>query len=341
LLPLPGSLTEVLLIINGMKTQSKKGKGHGHPWVIGIIGFIVAIGIHIHLPNLRLVSGTIMLFALAHIILAGIILISAYLTSPQRLIYLLFEKRRLAKMEGKFYFGWSFGWMNLFWMTACILMLSSLWVYLYDPQLLWISILLFLISLNFWIGNFLLRASKKEEYMTLPFVDLFTRGNDRVLDAGCGSGRTTLSLSKVMKSGKITSLDRFDSDYIENGGKMLFERNIKIAGITDRVEICQGDVTAMEFKNEYFDAAISSFMVDHLGIYKSDALRDINRVLKPGARFLLIVFVPNYATFSVMNIMSFHLTSRKGWRDLFRQTNFTLVDEGAINTAAYFLVEKQ
>lgn len=324
-----------------MKTQSKKGSGHGHPWIIGIAGFIVAIALYTHLPNLKAISGTVMLFSLAHLVIAGIIFISAYMASPQKLIYLLFEKPKLSKMKDKFYFGWSYGWMNMFWISACVVMLSALWVYLFNPQLLWVSLILFMISLNLWIGNFVLRASKKEEYMTLPYVDLFPQGNDNVLDAGCGSGRTTLALSKVMKSGKITALDRFDSDYIENGGKMLFERNIRIAGITKRVEICQGDVTAMEFKNEHFDAAISSFMVDHLGKYKSDALREINRILKPGGRFLLIVFIPNYATFSVMNVMSLRLTSRKEWRYLFNQTNFNLIDEGTINSAAYFLIEKQ
>jgi SAM-dependent methyltransferase len=324
-----------------MKTQSKRGSGHGHPWVIGIIGFIIAIALYIHLPNLRVISGTVMLFSLAHLVIAGIIIISAYMALPQKLIYLLFEKPGLSKMKDKFYFGWSYGWMNMFWIGGCVVLLSAFWVYLFNPQLLWVSLILFLISMNLWIGNFVLRASKKEEYMTLPYVDLFPHGNDNVLDAGCGSGRTTLALSKVMKSGTISALDRFDSDYIENGGRMLFERNIGIAGIMERVKIYPGDVTAMEFRNEHFDAAISSFMVDHLGKYKSDALREINRVLKPGGRFLLIVFVPNYATFSVMNVMSFRLTSRKGWRDKFRQTGFALVDEGTINGAAYFLVEKQ
>jgi ubiquinone/menaquinone biosynthesis C-methylase UbiE len=324
-----------------MKTKSKKGKGHGHPWIVGIIGIIAAIILYINLPKFKLISGTVLLIALSHLVIAGIVLISAYLVSPRKLIYQLFEKRKLRKMKDKFYFGWSFGWMNMFWISACIIMLAAILIYLGNPKLLWLSFIMFLISLNLLIGNFVLRTSKKEEYMTLPFVDLFPRGHDKVLDAGCGSGRTTLALSKVMKSGTITALDRFDSDYIENGGKTLLERNLGIAGISERIEICQGDVTAMEFKNESFDAAISSFMIDHLGNYKSDALREINRVLKPGGRFLLIVFVPNYATFSVMNVLSFSLTSRKGWRDLFKQCNFSLIDEGIINTAAYFLVEKQ
>jgi SAM-dependent methyltransferase len=323
-----------------MKTKSKKGKGHGHPWIVGIAGIIVAVMLYIHLQQMKGVSGIVFLVGLAHLAIAGVILISAYLITPQKLKYILFEKRKFRKAEGKFYFGWSFGWMNMFWMAGSVFLISAVWVYCYNQQLIWLSLILFLISLNLWAGNFTLRASKDLDYMTLPFVDLFPSGHDLVLDAGCGSGRTTLGLIKVMKTGTITALDRFDSDYIENGGKPLLERNLRITGITDRVRINQGDVTEMEFKDHSFDAAISSFMVDHLGKYKLDALKEINRVLKPGGRFLLIVFVPGYSTFSVFNVLCFTLTSRKGWRKLFKQSNFALKDEGIINSAVYFLIEK-
>ena len=143
-----------------------------------------------------------------------------------------------------------------------------------------------------------------------------------------------------MKNGKIVAYDRFDSDYIENGGQTLLERNLKIAGIQDKVEIKKGDITEISYNAETFDSAISSYMMDHLGKYKLDGLKDINRVLKPGGKFLLIVFVPGVATFSVFNFFCLSLTSRKVWRKLFEHSNFILKEEGAINTGIYFLVEK-
>lgn len=51
-----------------MKTTEKKGKGHGHPWIVGIAGFLVAMMIYIHLPQLKVLSSMVFLFALAHII---------------------------------------------------------------------------------------------------------------------------------------------------------------------------------------------------------------------------------------------------------------------------------
>jgi len=322
-----------------MEKKKSKGKGHGHPWIVGILGIIVAIAIYIHLPMLKMVSGFIFLFALAHVIIALVLVISAYLISPKKLLYNLFEKNKLKKMEGKYYFGWSFGWMNMFWIGGLVFVLASVWIYIYDPSMIWLSLILFLVSLNLFAGNFTLRASKNNDYMTLPFVDLFPSENNVVLDAGCGSGRTTLALAKVMKNGKIVSFDRFDSDYIENGGKALIERNIKVAGISEKVELAEGDITEMTFADNTFDAAISSYMMDHLGKYKLKGLEEINRTLKPGGRFLLIVFVPGYATFSVFNVMCFSLTTRKGWKELFKQSNFDLIEEGVINSGVYFLIE--
>ena len=323
-----------------MKTTEKKGKGHGHPWIMGVVGIIVAVMIYIHLPQLKVFSGMVFLFALAHIIIACTLLISAYFISPEKLKYNLFEKRKMRKLEGKLYFGWSYGWMNIYWLIGSVFLMATIWVYYYNPNLVWLSLIFFLISLNLFAGNYMLRKSKRDAYMTLPFVGLFAGDNDLILDAGCGSGRTTLELSKVMKNRHIVAFDRFDSDYIESGGKALLERNVKIAGIQDRVEIKQGDITDISFATATFDAAISSYMMDHLGKYKLDGLKEINRVLKPGGKFLLIVFVPSAATFSVFNLFCLSLTSPKGWRKLFQQSNFNIKEEGVINTGVYFLVEK-
>ena len=117
-----------------MKTKSKKGKGHGHPWIVGIIGIIAAVILYINLPKFKLISGTVLLIALSHLVIAGIVLISAYMVSPQKLIYRLFEKRKLRKMKDKFYFGWSFGWMNMFWISACVIILAALLLYLGESE---------------------------------------------------------------------------------------------------------------------------------------------------------------------------------------------------------------
>ena len=176
--------------------------------------------------------------------------------------------------------------------------------------------------------------------MTLPFTDLFSSDHNLVLDACCGSGRTTIALGNVIKNGRIIAVDRFNANYIKNGGRELLAHNLRIAGIVDKVEIKTGDITQLDFKDNTFDAAVSTYAIDHMKEQKLPALQQISRFLKVGGRFLLVVFVPNFYTFLVANIFCLGLTSKSKWRKLFAQSNFRVVDEGDINGGGYFLLEK-
>jgi SAM-dependent methyltransferase len=291
----------------------------------------------VKIPGYKVLTGTVFMLAIAHLLAGAVLLASAYLIAPQRWV----QRSLLKKYEGKLYFGWSYGWMNLFWVYFIFFFIAALFIYLLDTKLVWLSFLLLLASFQLFSGNINIRRSKKLEYLTLPYVDLCSSNNDLILDAGCGGGRTTIALSKVIKNSKIVALDRFDSNYIENGGKRILERNLAIAGISDKVEIVQGDITNLPFTDKYFDAAISSYMFDHLGKYKLSALKEVERVLKPDGKFLLIVFVPNWFTFSIFNMFCFSLTSRNSWRKLFAGANLKLKEEGAINSGVYFLLQKK
>jgi SAM-dependent methyltransferase len=319
-----------------METKTK-GHGNGHSWIAGIIGLAAAIFLFIKMPGNRILTGTVFLFATAHLLAALLFLASAYLVVPQS----WFQKSLMKTYSNKLYFGWSYGWMNLFGLFFLILFISAIFVYFTDKKLAWLSFLLLLGSFQLFAGYISITLSKKLDYMTLPFVDLLSSDKDLILDAGCGGGRTTVALSKVMKNSRIVALDRFDSNYIKDGGRAVLERNLSIAGIIDKVDICQGDITGLSFKDEHFDSAISSYMMDHLGKYKFQALREIDRVLKPGARFLLIVFVPNWFTFSIFSLFSRVLSTRKGWRSMFPEAGLQLIEEGAINGGVYFLLQKK
>jgi ubiquinone/menaquinone biosynthesis C-methylase UbiE len=313
-----------------------KGHGNGHAWIAGLAGLAASVFMFVKMPEYKILTGTVLIFSLAHILAGTVLLASAWLLTPSRWL----QKSLLKKYKDKLYFGWSYGWLNMYWIFFIIIFLLSLFVYLIDSRLDWISLLLLLISFQLFAGTVNLHLSKKPEFLTLPYVDLLSSSEDIILDAGCGGGRTTVALSRVMKNSRIVALDRFDSNYIENGGRAILERNLVIAGLKDKVEILQGDVTAIKQNDGYFDSAISSFMIDHLGKYKLPALKEIERVLKPGGKFLLIVFVPNWFTYSIFNIFCFSLTSVKGWRKMFQLTSLQLKDEGAINGGAYFLLQK-
>jgi SAM-dependent methyltransferase len=243
--------------------------------------------------------------------------------------------------EEELNFGGSLLFENFPWIIGVICLLASLTIFFYyeSPYIQVLSLPLLLLSANFFMGTYVTRNFSKTDNMTLPFVDLFSSDKDLILDAGCGSGRGTVELSKVSKNSQIVALDLFDSSESISSRELL-EKNLEIAGITDKVRIVQGDVTDLEFEDKTFDAAISVLLVNNLGEAKLKGLKELFRVLKPGGKILIIVPTFSLQTFVVLSVFSLILTSSKEWRFLFEQAGFSLLDEGNINFGKFFLLQK-
>ncbi len=244
--------------------------------------------------------------------------------------------------EEELNFGGSSLFENFPWIIGAICLCASLTIFFYfeSPYIQVLSLPLLLLSTNFVMGTYVARNFSKTDNMTLPFVDLFSSDEDFILDAGCGSGRVTVELSKVSKNGQIVALDLFDPKSESISSKELLEKNLEIAGISNKVRIVQGDVTDLEFEDNTFGAAISVLLVNNLGKAKLIGLKELFRVLKPGGKILIIVPTLSLQTFAVMSVFSLILTSSKEWRSLFEQAGFSLLDEGIINFGKFFLLQK-
>lgn len=244
--------------------------------------------------------------------------------------------------EEKFDFGGSRLFENFPWILGLVFFIISMWLFFYfeSPYIQVLALPLLLLSANFFMGTYVARNFTKTDNMTLPFVDLFSSDEDLILDAGCGSGRATVELSNVSKNGQIVALDLFDPTSESISSKDLLEKNLKIAGITDKVRMVQGDVTDLEFEDNTFDTAISALLVNNLGKAKLTGLKELFRVLKFEGKILIIVPTFSLQTFAVMSLFSLILTSSNQWRSLFDQAGFKLLDEGFINFGRFFLLQK-
>ncbi len=243
--------------------------------------------------------------------------------------------------EEKYDFGGSSLFENFPWILGSVFFIASVGLFFYFNSL-YIQVLalpLLLLSANFFMGTYVARNFTKTDNMTLPFVDLFSSDEGLILDAGCGSGRATVELSKVWKNGQIVAVDLFES--VEGiASKDLLGKNLEVAGITERVRIVKGNVLNLEFEDNTFDAAISVLLINNLGKAKLTGLKELYRVLKPGGKILIIVPTLSLQTFAVMSFLSLILTSSKEWRSLFKQAGFSLLEEGNINFGKYFLLQK-
>lgn len=105
--------------------------------------------------------------------------------------------------------------------------------------------------------------------------DLGLKGDETVLDAGCGSGSVTLDLWQKMKDGKIYALDS-SLDMISKLRSTLEER-----GITNIIPM-QADLTRFTLNEQVdvvFSNAVFHWIQDDAGLFGSLA-----RATKPGGR---------------------------------------------------------
>jgi len=86
------------------------------------------------------------------------------------------------------------------------------------------------------------------EPLTLPAAGFLASGTGRVLDIGCGAGRTTLMVALARPRADVVALDNFSADYISDHGAPHIMRNMAAAGVDRRVTIEKADMLRLPFR---------------------------------------------------------------------------------------------
>ena len=321
-----------------MSTRQGLRHRHGHMAWVGIVGIAAGAALMIYIPQLKAVSSGVLLFAGFLVVGSLVLLASVYVMGGNRFVAHFTGRTRQQDVE--FNFGWTPAWTHGPWIAALILAAGAVAIQVAAPTYWIFAMVSTLMAASFFAGGLITRTVGQYEHAVLPMVDLVQDEEQVVLDAGCGAGRTTIALGRAKKNTQIVALDRFDSNYIEGGGRLLLERNLHKAGLSERVRIEQGDLTALPFPDRNFDAVVSAHAVDHLGKSTEQGLREILRVLKPGGRFLLVAWVPGWTMFSVASFLAFSLSSKRTWRKLTTGAGFAIRDEGMFNGNWFALLEK-
>jgi SAM-dependent methyltransferase len=313
-----------------MNTEQPVQHQHSHMAWVGIVGIVTGAVLMVYVPSLKAVSRGMLLFAGFHLVGFLVLLASAYVMGGNKIVE-HFRTGSRSENSAVFNFGWAPAWAHGPWIAALILGATAVAVQVAAPAYWPVAMASTLLAASFCAGGLVTRSVGQYERAFLPMVDLLSGDEKVVLDAGCGAGRTTIALGRAQKTAQIVALDRFDSDYIEGGGKLLLEQNLREAGLAERVRIERGDLTALPFADQSFDAVVSAHAIDHLGKSTERGLREILRVLKLGGRFLLVVWVPGWTMFSVANILAFSLSSTRTWRQRAVSAGFRISDEGTFN----------
>jgi SAM-dependent methyltransferase len=121
------------------------------------------------------------------------------------------------------------------------------------------------------------------------FDSLSLRGDEKLLDIGCGSGMLLNEAAKRLTSGQALGIDIWEP-HTGGGNYALLMKNAKAEGVADKIQFKQADVRQLPFEDAAFDVIVSSGALHHIGRDMSDhekALNEMTRVLKPGGRIVL------------------------------------------------------
>ena len=120
------------------------------------------------------------------------------------------------------------------------------------------------------------------KYWRKKFSDKISGKEKAVLDACCGTGiSTSLIQKKLSYDAKIFGID-FAPEMLE------IAKN-KFRALHTDLTFTNGDVTELEFPNDYFDLITIVFGIRNI-INREKALKEFLRVAKPGAQFVCMEF---------------------------------------------------
>jgi len=110
------------------------------------------------------------------------------------------------------------------------------------------------------------------------------RGDENVLDVGCGRGLFLIGAAKRLTTGKATGVDIWEAGDLSGNSAEATRRNAKAEGISERIKVETADARKLPFAASSFDVVVSSLALHNIpsSQERTKALNEIARVLKPG-----------------------------------------------------------
>lgn len=115
------------------------------------------------------------------------------------------------------------------------------------------------------------------------------RGDEDVLDLGCGLGKLTVGVAKLCPRGRVIGVDVWKKLSILGNSPERAQRNAELEGVGDRVEWRTGSILELPFPDESFDLVTAgAVLLEFWSADRDRIMREVYRVLRSGGRFLSI-----------------------------------------------------
>jgi arsenite methyltransferase len=143
-------------------------------------------------------------------------------------------------------------------------------------------------ALPLTVLGYYLHTTRRGKFLVWAEIldNLKLRGDERVLDAGCGRGAVLTMVAKRLPRGRVVGIDIWSKRDQSGNSAEAAEDNLAAEGVRERCELMTGDMRSMPFPDASFDLIVSSLAIHNIpgSAGRSRAIDEIARVLAPGAR---------------------------------------------------------
>ncbi len=120
--------------------------------------------------------------------------------------------------------------------------------------------------------------------------ELGLRGDETVLDIGCGRGAVLIAAARRLPRGRATGADIWRLRDQTGNTRAAAEHNAMVEDVNERVELVDADARVLPFPAGSFDVVLSSLAFSNIrgSEDRAEALREAVRVLRPGGRMRVV-----------------------------------------------------
>jgi arsenite methyltransferase len=115
------------------------------------------------------------------------------------------------------------------------------------------------------------------------------RGDEAVLDIGCGRGLVAIGAAKRVPRGHVTGIDLWQEVDLAGNSPDAIRANAVAAGVADRLTVDTGDARALPYDDGAFDVVASMTAIHNIpdAAGRGKAIAELWRVTKPGGQILI------------------------------------------------------
>jgi len=153
-----------------------------------------------------------------------------------------------------------------------------------------VSLTLYFVLFLAFTGSFLYTTRRGKFLEWERILDgIHLRGDEMVLDMGCGRGAVLTAVARRLTTGRVTGVDIWNAMDQSGNAKDVTLRNAWLEGVSNRVQIETADMRALPFREATFDLVVSSLAIHNIrsNADRRRAIAEAFRVIKPGGRMVI------------------------------------------------------